>query len=113
MEVIAAKVPLIEAFGKRKCHQSCQSWTRDKMTGLKADQDTHRDCTNLELTFLFGIIFFLVSSGVERGGEEKENGRAEWGAVGTWVKNAKPEQCYFFLFLSSHRSIPTTPRQLR
>ena len=32
MEVIAAKVPLTEAFGKRKCHQSCQSQTQEKIT---------------------------------------------------------------------------------
>ena len=59
MEVIAAKVLLIEAFGKRKCHQSCQSQTQEKITGQKADQDTCWDCTNLELAFLFVIIFFF------------------------------------------------------
>lgn len=31
MEVIAAKVPLTEAFGKCKCHQSCQSQTQEKI----------------------------------------------------------------------------------
>lgn len=51
-------------------------------------------CTNLELAFLLVTIFFLVSSGMEGGGEEKKNRRGEWGAVKTWVKNAKPEQCY-------------------
>lgn len=59
MEVIAAKVPFIEALGKRKCHQSCQSQTQEKITGLEAGQDTRWDCTNLELAFLFVIIFFL------------------------------------------------------
>lgn len=59
MEVIAAKVPFIEAFGKRKCHQSCQSQTQEKITGLEAGQDTRWDCTNLELAFLFVIIFSL------------------------------------------------------
>lgn len=59
MEVIAAKVPLIEAFGKRKCHQTCQSQTYEEITGLQADGDTRWDCTNLELAFLFVIIFSL------------------------------------------------------
>lgn len=86
MEVIAAKVLLIEAFGKRKCHQSCQSQTQEKITGRKADQDTRWDCTNLELAFLFVIIFFLVSSGVGGGREERENRRGEQGVVATGVK---------------------------
>lgn len=73
MEVIAAKVPFIEAFGKRKCHQPCQRQTQEKITGLEAGQDTRWDCTNLELAFLFVIIFFFVGSGVEEGGEEKTN----------------------------------------
>lgn len=68
MEVIAAKVALIEAFGKRKCHQSCQSQTWEKITGLKVDLDAHWDCKNLELAFLCVIIFFLASGGME--GEE-------------------------------------------
>lgn len=47
--------------------------------------------------------FFLVSSGVEGGGEERENRREEWGAVGTWAKNAEPEQCHLFSIPLEHR----------
>lgn len=75
MEVIAAKVPFIEAFGKRKCHQSCQSQTQEKITGLEVGQDTCWDHTNLELAFPICYYFFLVGSGVEREGERKTNRR--------------------------------------
>lgn len=68
MEVIAAKVALIEAFGKRKCHQSCQSQTQEKITGLEGAPGCTLGRTNLELAFLCVIIFFLASGGVE--GEE-------------------------------------------
>lgn len=83
MEVIAAKVPLTEAFGKRKCHQSCQSQTQEKITGRKVDQGACWHCTNLELAFLCVIIFSLVSRGVEGGGEERKHKRGERGMVGT------------------------------
>jgi hypothetical protein len=80
MEVIAAKVPFIEAFGKRKCHQSCQSQTQEKITGLEAGQDTCWDCTNLELAFLFVIIFSLYVVGWK--GEERR--RQIGGEYGAW-----------------------------
>lgn len=76
------------------------------------DQDTRWDCTDLELAFLFVIILFLVSSGVEGGGEERENRRGEQGAVETWGKMAEPEQCFYFLCLLSMGSILVTPKQL-
>ena len=82
MEVIAAKVALIEAFGKCKCHQSCQSQTQEKITGLKVDPDAYWGCTNLELAFLCVIIFFLASGGVE--GEEI---RKIGGESGAWCKH--------------------------
>lgn len=58
MEVIAAKVLLIEAFGKRKCHQSCQSQTREKITGQKADQDT-QGLHKLRISLPICYYFFL------------------------------------------------------
>lgn len=39
-------------------------------------QSTRCDCTNVELAFLF-VIFFLISNGVEKWGEEKKNRRTE------------------------------------
>lgn len=37
-----------------------------------------------------------------RGGDEKKNGKGEWGVVETWVKNAKPEHCYLVFIPLEH-----------
>lgn len=66
------KVPLIEALGKRECHQSCQSRTQEKITGLEVDQGARWDCTNLELASCL-LLFFSHKywGGRGRRGEQK------------------------------------------
>lgn len=60
------------------------------------DQDTRWDCTDLELAFLFVIILFLISSGVEGGGEERENRRGEQGVVETQGKMQNLSSVFIF-----------------
>lgn len=67
----------------------------------RGSQDTCWDCTNLELAFLFVIIFFFVGRWVEEGGDEKTNRRGLQDMVGTWGKmlNLSSDIYSFFIFL--------------
>lgn len=111
MEVIAAKVPLIEAFGKRKCHQSCQSWPREKITGPEADQDTCWDCATLELASCL-LLFFSRKYWGGRGRRGEGKWEAECGVAGTWAKDAQPGQRCLFCIPRSTGSMPVTPMRL-
>lgn len=91
--MIAAKVALIEAFEKRKCHQSCQSQTGENNRtegGPGCILGLHKLGISLPLHYYFLPCTWWGG----RGGDEEKTRWGEWGVVETWVKNAKPEHCY-------------------